>query len=355
MRGFYKAIKRPRYFDGDRIATLLGQVSEDRVTALAGDLAAYMATFLPVAIRSKSGLGDYRTNPYVLMTTASTMKLEDHRDLANFLVNLKLYMGLETSFGKSLESTILGLYPVDRPAGVDPWHESPEKVAELAALEGMSDEEKAAARSGSIWREIDKSCVAGNRRHLVSIKSGPNTINDTQVDAMKTAVLDHHAEWLEKSAESFPIEGIDIVIGLTYGTEKSTNNKENQILVKLMGNGFEELDRERHPGILVNADHTIRVYRVVGADFWSYIGSPSDPSKTSFVFLEILLALAKALQQNRSHKDIESALNERLDMLAAAIRGLRFPRDSLPGWVKDEFSVSELSWLAAALSVFHDA
>ena len=43
------------------------QVSEQRVNALAANLATYMRTNLPEAIERRSGLSQYRTNPYVLM------------------------------------------------------------------------------------------------------------------------------------------------------------------------------------------------------------------------------------------------------------------------------------------------
>ena len=54
--------------------------------------------------------------------------------------------------------------------------------------------------------------------------------------------------WAASSTERFPdVEEIDIVLGLTYGTPRTTNNKENQILVKLLDHGFEEEDRAEKP------------------------------------------------------------------------------------------------------------
>ena len=91
-----------------------------------------------------------------------------------------------------------------------------------------------------MWREIDKSCVFGSKRYLTSIKSGPNTINDTQVQSMTRAIIDNHESWLNQTQESDPaVTELDVVLGLTYGTDRTTNNKENQILVKLLEHGFE--------------------------------------------------------------------------------------------------------------------
>ena len=229
--GFYRAIKSSMPFEDGLVRRAFGEVSRERVLALSADIEQYLIKYLPATITSKKNLADYRTNPYVTMTTASTMNLQDPRDLANFLVNLKLYMSLETSFGKSLESAIMGHYPVTGPK----WEAPPEAAAEIERLSGRSLEERAIARTQSAWREIDRSCVAANdRRQLLTIKSGPSTINDTQVSAMMSAIVDHHECWLESSLADAAVTGIDVVIGLTYGTEKSTNNKENQILVKLL-------------------------------------------------------------------------------------------------------------------------
>jgi hypothetical protein len=168
-RGFYRAIKQKRALDPEEFRALLSRTDQERVEAMSESVWDYLESNLPQAIRSKSGLADYRTNPYVLMTTASTMRLADPLELAAFLVNLKLYMGLETSFGKQVESAVVGHYPID--ADVDNrWAEPAEKREEFARLAGLSQEEKAIERVASPWREIDQACVNADRRHLVSIK-----------------------------------------------------------------------------------------------------------------------------------------------------------------------------------------
>jgi hypothetical protein len=341
-------------FDQGSVAALFGQVSEARVRRLSAALEAYIGTNLPAAISRRSSLTDYRTNPYVLMTCASAMSLTDPMDFATFLVNNKLYMGLETSFGKSIESIVVGAYPVDTAAS-GPWGEAPEKIAEFATYAGMSREEKARARARSVWREIDRVCVVGDVRYLTTIKSGPNTINDTQVNAMKDAIRDHSSEWLRSSRDNYGVESIDVVLGLSYGTTRTTNNKDNQLIVKLLESGFVESDRAAEPGVLVDeATGRTRVYRVVGADFWAFIANPPDPSTARFAFLEVLLALAIALREVSSRSEVEDRLNERLQMLGAAIATLRFPRQSLPAWVRADLEESELFWLASAMTGFFD-
>jgi hypothetical protein len=284
------------------VVHLFASVSEARVDSLADALAAYISTNLPAAFERRDGLSDYRTNPYVLMTSASVMNLDEPQAFGTFLFNSKLYMALETSFGKQIEAAFVGQYPIN---SNNKWIEAPEKRAEFAALEGLSREEKAQQRLNSVWREIDKSVVVGNRRYLTSIKSGPNTINDTQVQGMTRAIIDNYAAWARQTRETYPgVNEIDVVLGLTYGTDKTTNNKENQILVKLLQNGFEEEDRANKPGVLIDsATRSVRVYRCIGRDFWAFIGRPDNRPAADFVFLEVLLALSKALGKGVENAD----------------------------------------------------
>lgn len=351
---FYKILKAPQHrFQAEEIVKLFANVSEKRIDSLAGQLSKYISENLPAAFEKRNTLAAYRTNPYVLMTSASVMKLNDPSAFGRFLFDSKLYMALETSFGKSIEAAFVAQYPL---VSDQKWIEAPEKLAESNALKGLSREEKAGRRTKSVWREIDKSCVIGKRRYLTSIKSGPNTINDTQVQAMTDAIIGNHAEWLAQTKRTYPkIEGIDVVLGLTYGTDRTTNNKENQILVKLLEQGFVEEDRSNKPGILVDAStKNIRVYRRIGIDFWAFIGQPNNPNTAAFVFLEILLALGKALSQGIKAADLEARINAKIKQLSAALANLEFPRNSLPEWIREDFNEDELFWFATAMTAFFD-
>lgn len=353
-KSLYDSLKANLYrFDSQELVGLFVRVSEARVDRMANTIAGYIQTNLPRAFERRNGLSDYRTNPYVLMTSASVMKLKDPLLFGSFLFNSKLYMALETSFGKSIEAAFLELYPI---ANSRKWNDPDEKVTEANELLGLSREEKARRRTNSVWREIDKACVAGNKRFFTSIKSGPNTINDTQVQAMTQAIIDHHSTWAASSTERFSeVDEIDIVLGLTYGTPRTTNNKENQILAKLLDQGFEEEDRVGKPGVLIDSKtHSIRVYRCIGKDFWAFIGDPENPENASFVFLEMLLALSKALSKGAAEADLESRINTKIGQLAGAIANLQFPRASLPEWVREDFGDDDLVWFATAVSAFYD-
>jgi hypothetical protein len=350
----YEVLKARRHrFDSNEIARLFSLIDRGRVEALAHELTSYISNNLPAAFERREGLSDYRTNPYVMMTTATVMDLGSPKRFADFLFNSKLYMALETSFGKSIEAAFVSPYPVNSRRK---WEDPPEKIAESAELNGLTLEEKARRRTASVWREIDKSCVIKKRRYLTSIKSGPNTINDTQVQAMTQAIIDKHLSWAEQTRSSYPeVKEIDVVLGLTYGTDRTTNNKENQILAKLLERKFEEEDRRTKPGVLVDKrTHSVRVYRCIGKDFWAFIGRPDLPSQANYVFLEVLLSLAKALSVGIQTADLETRINTKLRELSAALQGLTFPRKSLPKWVQKDFSEDALFWFATAMTAFYD-
>jgi len=165
-------LNRARGVSGDALEELLNRKSG--LLALAAGLSGYISKNLPAAFTERNALADYRTNPYVLMTSARVMDLDKPSTFGTFLFNSKLYMALETSFGKSIEAAFVGQYPLN---SNDKWIEPPEKQAEFDALVGLGQEEKAQQRTSSVWREIDESCVVGSRRYMTSIKSGPNTIS----------------------------------------------------------------------------------------------------------------------------------------------------------------------------------
>ena len=354
--GFYRSLKTHEHrYDLATVTSQLSRVSRGRVKRLGNSLAEYIQSNVPSTVNRREGLSDYRTNPYVLVTSATLMDLTDPQRFAEFLFNNKLYMGLETSFGKSIEEVLVSEYPIGTKKS-QRWTDPAEKVAESKALIGLGQEDKAKRRTVSVWREIDKSCIIDNRRYLTTIKSGPNCINDTQVEAMKNAIANHHRAWMRMTRKNHPeVKKIDIVIGLTYGTDRTTNNKENQILVKLLAHGFEEEDRDARPGVLIDsASRRIRVSRAVGMKFWAFIANPNAPEENEFAFLEILLALARALSDPKGNKKVEDLLNAKIQQLSNAISKIVFPENALPDWVRKAYREQELLWMAAAMSAFYD-
>jgi len=350
---FFARQKAPiRTFDPTEVKRLFALADRTRVQSLADRLSADIEKNLPKIYNRRKHLADYRANPYVLLATANIMGLSDATEFASFLFNSKLSMGLETSFGKIIEREFLSSYPCD---GDAKWRDPPEKLREFEQLKDIKGREaKARFRNSSVWREIDKEVFRENRRYLITIKSGPNTINDTQVQGMVDAISSKHDTWLSQSKVTHPgLKGIDVILGLTYGTEKTTNNKDNQILVKLQDFGFEE--RDDLPGVLSNEDGSVRVYRKIGQPFWSFVGDPTNADARPEIFLEILLGLAIAMSDMlESGTTIEEGINLRLTALASALLKMQLSKDALPDWLEREISEDELFWFMTALSSFYD-
>jgi hypothetical protein len=72
------------------------------------------------------------------------------------------------------------------------------------------------------------------------------------------------------------------------------------------------------------------------------------------VFLEVLLSLASALTTVKADADLESKINSRILALIGGLKKLLFPRNSLPEWVREVFTDTELFWFATALTAFYD-
>lgn len=168
---FFEVLRSARRrYDPREIAELLHQVSQRRIEAMASALTEYINVNLPKAFDRRKGLADYRTNPYVLMTSATIMNLDSPKRFADFLANSKLYMGLETSFGKSIEN-IFKYYPV---VSKQRWSSPDEKIKEFAALEGLDREQRARLPNGVN--------LEGNRQ----IRSG-----------WRSTLRDHYQEWTQ--------------------------------------------------------------------------------------------------------------------------------------------------------------
>ena len=108
-------------YSAREFAALLGKIDEGRYRSLSRLLGDYIGPNLLAAVKKRGGLAKYRTNPYVLMASASAMRLAEPTRLADFIFNNKLYAGLETSFGKSIERHFVGQYPVGAAEDAAGW------------------------------------------------------------------------------------------------------------------------------------------------------------------------------------------------------------------------------------------
>jgi hypothetical protein len=72
------------------------------------------------------------------------------------------------------------------------------------------------------------------------------------------------------------------------------------------------------------------------------------------VFLEVMLALAKAVSSDVVAADLEARINKKLQALSGALSKLMFPRNTLPEWVREDLKEDNLFWFATAITAFYD-
>jgi hypothetical protein len=342
-REFYAAIRDTKRFDGSDYEALVEQVSQDRINKISNKWAQYLKPNLEDTIDAKQDIDDYRLNPYAITAIAGILDFESVEEISEFIFGAKLYMSLETAFGKSVENIVMPVYPI--PDVETGWKEHPEKVKEMQS-DGRGED--------LAWQKIDKYCVVDDTAYLATVKSGPRTLNESTTDSMKSDIATHSDTWLEGTRNHHPgVDELEVIIGLTYGTDNSTDSKEMRVLLKLVEEGFVEKDRQNHPGVIVHPDNqNITVHTQVGIDFWSFVANPQDPQSAEYAFLEVLLGLIKA--SDEAGEALKGKTAEKVKSLEEIIDGLAMPDSTYPDWIDSEFGDDELVRLAQTLTLYYD-
>jgi hypothetical protein len=166
-------------------------------------------------------LKDLNLNFYLLRLVREMQGLETAADIVNYLVNSTLRAGEETAWGWFADLVLPCLFGASTP----PEREDP--------------------RQWEGYKEIDKEALRPNiatgalERHLISLKSGPLTINDTMAREMHTNVAN-----IQRYARE------PVVYGVTYGRRDQLSNK---------------------PGIVKGDFGDDRVAILVGHEFWDWL------------------------------------------------------------------------------------
>jgi Type II restriction endonuclease EcoO109I len=164
-------------------------------------------------------------NPFLLLMTAPVYNVFSPFEVAERLQLGKAFHGDDTAFGRMGEERYLRPFGARRP---------PEK-----------------ANKGSAWEPIDLEITVEGMRYLLSIKSGPWTMNQGHATAMIDRFPTIHRE-----------TGANIVLGILYGRYKNLNNKPGLV------------DR--------NIGHAEWFDFLVGRDFWEFITGIRDVHKHIF-------------------------------------------------------------------------
>lgn len=168
---------------------------------------------------------DTNFNPLLLLITAPVYNLFSPFEVAERLQLGKAFHGDDTAFGRFGEEKLLPLFGCVSP---------PEKTL-----------------MGAAWEPIDKEITVEGKRYLMSIKSGPWTMNQAHANAM---------------VDKFPLirqgSNCGILIGVMYGRYANLNNKPLVV--------------ERGLGAPDWYDY------LVGRDFWEFVSGVKDVHKHIF-------------------------------------------------------------------------
>jgi hypothetical protein len=191
-------------------------------------------------------IADTNFNPFLLLITAPVYNLYSPFEVAERLQLGKAFHGDDTAFGRFGEEKLLPLF------GVTACSEKVKAVQE---------------KLGGQWEPIDRELSVEGRRYLITVKSGPWTMNQSHANAM-----------IDKLPAIHKQTGCPVILGIMYGKYENLNNKPALVETNL-GNPpwFDYL---------------------VGRDFWEFVSGVKD------IHLEVFRAIRQAQKEfGEAHKD----------------------------------------------------
>jgi len=205
-------------------------------------------------------IADTNFNPFLLLITAPVYNIYSPLEVAERLQLAKAFHGDDTAFGRFGEEKLLPLFGAKEPA--------------------EKGEKKAA------WEPIDKELTVEGSRYLISVKSGPWTMNQSHANAMIDKFQAIHDE-----------TNCRIMIGIMYGRYQNLNNKP-----ALVAQGL---------GSPPWFDY------LMGRDFWEFVSGVKDVHK--HIFKAIRQAQREFAEAHKDETFHEKLVGNRLK-IAASLR-----------------------------------
>lgn len=199
-------------------------------------------------------------NPFLLLITAPVYNLFSPFEIAERLQLGKAFHGDDTAFGRFGEEKLLPIF------GFEPCEEK--------------------EQDGALWEPVDGQLKVEGKRYLVSVKSGPWTMNQAHANAMIDKLPTIH----EKS-------GCPLMLGIMYGRYENLNNKP-ELVARSLGEPpwFDFL---------------------VGRDFWEFVSGVTNVHKK--IFTAIRTAQKTFAEEHRDETFYERLVGNRLK-IAASLR-----------------------------------
>ncbi len=239
------AERRPRKFRREQLQNQLApEIRQDLVSQTED----FLARRFQHLAEEFDDISKTNFNPFLLLITSPVYNTYSPFEAAERLQLGKAFHGDDTAFGRMAEERYLRAFGAKIPA---------EKASKKAA-----------------WEPIDVEVAIEGRRYLLSIKSGPWTMNQSHANAMIEKLPAVHAE-----------SGARIVLGVTYGKYENLNNKPKLVETGLGNPEWFDF--------------------LVGKDFWEFVSGVKN------VHTEIFKAIRTA-QKNFAEKHKEETFHERL-------------------------------------------
>lgn len=194
-------------------------------------------------------------NPFLMLAMAPAYNIFSPFEAAEYVQNSKLPHGDATAFGKFVEDRIFPIFGAKTP------------------------KEKNTSATANLWSPIDKEIEIAGVRFLLTLKAGPWTMNQ-----------DHAHNMIARFPEIRDTTGCDIVIGITYGTPGSLNNK---------------------PAMVVRGTGDY-VHTLVGKELWEFVTGVTDAHK--WVFRAIRQAQKEFAQAHGGKTFFEHVVEARLQL-----------------------------------------
>lgn len=155
---------------------------------------------------------DVNINPFLMLALAPAYNIFSPFEAAEYAQIAKLPHGDATAFGRYVEEKVFPIFGTRKP---------PEK-----------------AKNPRVYSSIDQELTVDRKRYLLTLKSGPWTMNQA-----------HANEMIQTFPEIRAQSGCDLIIGITYGKKDRINNKPQ----------------------LVRANTGDYVHVLVGQDLWEFV------------------------------------------------------------------------------------
>jgi len=258
----------------------------NRVLAMETEFRKRMATHVGALPPASSSFNKFNTNPFVLMIYAKQNNYMRVSDIERDILPAKLFSSMETSAGRMIQDVVLPVYG---------W-------------------ENVVSSMHSASSVIDGRRLAGETLELVTLKSGPRTLNDEMSKDLADDIVGHAEQWANESE----VDHIEFTYGVLYGTKKRSNKKDWHILrniVETVGTRFVL----QQPKNRWDCSFRLRATRVdvavrIGGDWWNHLGG-------NLTLTELLISVIRAsVAPTRVVKPSPSFTIQDLDQIVSTAR-----------------------------------